>query len=133
MSAEPEQKSLDFGRLYKVADGARGIYRRLSDAVDSVGILAAAGACGIDRGDLRRGLDRDGRRIAVEHAMSIAAISSADFCNSIATAFIAPLGFKPVVNEPMTDKEARIRLESVLERHGSLGAALRDEAYGGRR
>lgn len=133
MSAEPFQDAFDFGRLHRVTDGARAVYRKLADAVDSVGMLTAAGACGIDRGDLRRGLDRDGRRIAVEHAMAIAAISGTDFCNSIAHAFISPLGLKAVAHEPMGDKEARIRLETMLERHGALGLALREEAYGSRR
>ena len=75
MSAKPPQESLDFGRLYRVTDSVRGLYRALNDAVDSIGILPAAGACGIDRGDLRRSLDRDGRRVAAEHAMAIAAIT----------------------------------------------------------
>lgn len=134
MSAEPQQEALDFGRLYRITEGARRVYRLLGDAVDQTGILPAAGACGIDRGDLRRALDRDGRKIAVEHAMSIAAIvDSIDLRRNIATAIVQPLGFRLIDDAPMDDKEARIRLESALRSLGPIGEAKMAEAYGGRR
>jgi hypothetical protein len=133
MSAEP-QEALDFGRLYRITEGARRVYRLLGDAVDQTGVLPAAGACGIDRGDLRRALDRDGRKIAVEHAMSIAAIvDSIDLRRNIATAIVQPLGFRLIEDAPMDDKEARIRLESALRSLGPIGEAKMAEAYGGRK
>jgi hypothetical protein len=133
MSAEP-QEALDFGRLYRITEGARRVYRLLGDAVDQTGVLPAAGACGIDRGDLRRALDRDGRKIAVEHAMSIAAIvDSIDLRRNIATAIVQPLGFRLIDDAPLDDKEARIRLESALRSLGPIGEAKMAEAYGGRK
>lgn len=133
MTANPEQKALDFGRLYRVSDGVRHVYRHALDAVDMIGIVPAAGACGIDRGDLRRALDRDGRRLAVEHAMSIAAIAPHDTARKISAAFVAPLGYRLVDDAPIDDKEARIRLESALRALGPIGEAALHEAYGGRR
>jgi hypothetical protein len=134
MSAEPLQEALNFGRLYRITEGARKVYRLLGDAVDQTGILPAAGACGIDRGDMRRALDRDGRKIAVEHAMSIAAIvDSIDLRRNIATAIVQPLGFRLIEDAPMDDKEARIRLESALRSLGPIGEAKMAEAYGGRK
>jgi hypothetical protein len=126
------QEKLDFGRLYKVADATRHLYRRINDCVDVVGILTAAGACGIDRSDLRRSLDRDGRRLAVEHALSIAAVSSVDMGGRIAQAFVEPLGFEiaePAA--PMTDNERAARLEVALRQLGPVGEqALRNALKG---
>ncbi len=134
MSADPKQESMDFGRLYRINDGARRVYRHLADAVDITGVLAAAGACGVDRGDMRRSLDRDGRRVAVEHAMSIAAlVDSVDMRRQIATAIVQPLGFRLIDDAPIDDKEARIRLESALRSLGPIGEAKMAEAYAGRR
>lgn len=131
MSAEPKQEGLDFGRTYRVGESVRTVYRRLNDAVDITGVLPAAGACGIDRGDLRRALDRDGRKIAVEHAMHIAAlVDSIDMRRQIAAAIVQPLGFKLVDDAPMDDKEARIRLESALRSLGPIGEATLAAAYG---
>ena len=134
MTAEPQQEALDFGRLYRITEGARRVYRFLGDAVDQTGILPAAGSCGIDRGDLRRALDRDGRKIAVEHAMSIAAIvDSIDLRRKICAAFVEPLGFAVTDAAPMDDREARSRLESALRALGPIGEMAMHEAYGGRR
>jgi hypothetical protein len=132
MSAEPKQEALDFGRLYRITDATRRIYRHLGDAVDQIGVLPAAGACGIDRGDLRRALDRDGRKIAVEHALAIAAVAPVDACRSIVTTFCESLGYRAMEDAPMDDKEARIRLETALRSLGPLGEAKLHEAYGRR-
>lgn len=133
MTADPQQEAFDFGRLYRISEGARRMYRHLNDAVDQVGILPAAGACGIERSDLRRALDRDGRRLAVEHAMAIAAISAVDTTRAIVTSFVEPLGYVPQPLAPMDDKEARIRLEGALRALGPIGEQALVAAYGGRR
>lgn len=124
------QGSLDFGRLYRVADAARALYRATNDAVDAVGIVPAAGACGIDRGDLRRSLDRDGRRVAVEHALSIAAVAPFDMRQRIADAFVSPLGFALQVEAQMTPEEKALRLEGALRALGPLGEQAMRAALG---
>lgn len=131
MSAKPQQEALDFGRLYKVSDASRALYRALNDGADQVGILPAAGACGIDRGDLRRALDRDSRRVAVEHAMSIAAMCGSDVRNRIAAAFVEPLDL--VIADslpPMTDRERADRCEAALRSLGPVGEQARLAALG---
>lgn len=133
MSAKPQQEALDFGRLYLVTDSARGLYRVLNDAIDSVGILPAAGACGIDRGDLRRSLDREGRRVAVEHAMSIGALAGPDARRAIGEWFLKPLGLGVTDGlPPLTDKERADRCEAALRALGPIGEAARVAALGGR-
>ena len=128
------QEGLDFGFLYRVADGARDIYRALSDTSASVGLLQVAGACGIDSGDLRRSLDRNGRRVAVEHAMSIAAIAGYDQRRQIAQTFCNTIGFTVADQLPaMTDKERAARLEGALRTLGPLGEQALLQALGGRR
>lgn len=127
------QEALDFGRLWRVDSAARRVYRHLQDAVDIVGVLPAAGACGIDRADLRRALDRDGRRIAVEHAMSIGALvapASIDLANKLAAAVIDPFAAPP---EPMTPEERANRLEVALRLLGPVGEQALAAALGGRR
>jgi hypothetical protein len=128
------QESLDFGRLYKVSDGVRGIYRSLADAVDQVGILPAAGACGADRTDLRKALDRDGRFLRVEWAMSIGAMALFDVRKQIASSFVGPLGFR-VADElpPLSDKERADRLEGALASLGPIGQQALIQALVGRR
>ncbi len=128
------QESLDFGRLYKVSDGVRAIYRSLSDAVDQVGILPAAGACGADRTDLRKALDRDGRFLRVEWAMSIGTMALADVRRAVASAFVAPMGFR-IADElpPISDKERADRLEGALSALGPIGEHALLNALGGRR
>ena len=134
MSAKPQQEALDFGRLYRVADASRAVYRNLNDAVDQIGILQAAGACGIDRGDLRRALDRDGgRRVGIEHVQAIGALCGPDMRKTLATAVVAPWDFSIADSlPPMTDSEARARLEAALNALGPIGQAARVAALGGK-
>lgn len=134
MSAEPNQEMLDFGRLYRVTDSSRRLYRILNDAAESIGILQCAGACGLDRGDMRRALDRDkGRKVAVEHAMSIAAMGGPDVRRQIGEWFLKPLDLVPADSlPPMTDKDARIALEAALRALGPIGEAARVAALGGK-
>jgi hypothetical protein len=128
------QESLDFGRLYRVTDSTRSLYRAMNDAVDVLGIVTAAGACGIDRADLRRALDREGRRVAVEHAMAIAACSTSSFRERVASAFISPLDFELSDARPPMSHEDRANLaESVLHALGPIAQEAWRQALGARR
>lgn len=130
MSQEP----LDFGRLYRVADGARSVYRAINDAVDSIGILPAAGACGIDRGDLRRALDRDGRKIAIEHALAIAAVADYDASRRIIEPIAETIGFSITDDLPrLTDRQRADRLEGALRALGPIGEQAMRSVLGGRK
>lgn len=125
------QEGLPFGRLWLVSDATRHVYRELNDAVDAVGILPAAGACGADRADLRRALDRDGRYMRIEWALSVAAIASVEVGRRIATALVAPLGLVTEDATPLTDRKAADLAEAKLRELG--GDRLVLETFGGRR
>jgi hypothetical protein len=128
------QESLDFGRIYRVADGARALYRAMNDAIDVVGILPAAGACGVNRSDLRRALDRDERRVAVEHSMSIGALADYDTRKRMVAAYADTLGFSVCdAAPPLTDAERSTRLEAALRALGPIGEAAARAALGGSR
>ena len=128
-----KQESLDFGRIHRVSGSVRSVYRHLADAIDQVGILPAAGACGADRGDLRKAIDRDGRFVRVEWAMSIGAMCGTDMARAIGSALIHPFGFR-LADEvsPMTDKERADRAEAALLALGAVGRQALEEVMGRR-
>lgn len=128
------QDSLDFGRTFRVADGARKLYRLANDAVDQTGLLTAAGACGCSHADLRRALDRDGRSLKVEWAMSIAAVAPLDVSLAIENAFVSPSGHV-VANPfpPMTDRERADTAMAVINSLGPIAQEALRAAMGGRR
>lgn len=128
------QDSLDFGRTFRVADGVRKLYRLANDAVDQTGLLISAGACGCSHADLRRALDRDGRSLKVEWAMSIAAVAPIDVSIAIEKAFVSP-SHRTVVDTapPLTDKERADRLEAVIASLGPIAQEAARAALGGRR
>lgn len=116
------QESLDFGSVWLVKDASRDVHRLVNEAVDAIGgISVAAGACAaadvsIDRSDLRRALDRDGRKLAGEHIQAIAAMcmrSNARLAERINAAFVRPCGL--IITQPpprLTDAELRKAYES---------------------
>lgn len=96
-------------------------YRHLVDSLDTIGgIDVAAGVTGMDRGDLRKAIDRtvvgNGvRRIPLEHAMAIGARLARynpSLAEKLGAAIVNPLGLevKPIVT--ITDKERADRLEA---------------------
>jgi hypothetical protein len=128
------QEPLRFGRLYEVADGVRSTYRALNDAVDQLGIVVAAGACGADRADVRRALDRDGRAVKVEWAIAIAAAAGPDARRAIAEALVSALGFRiSDAAPPLSDKERADKLEAVVAALGPIAQEAARAALGGRR
>lgn len=128
------QEGLDFGFLYRVDDGTRDMYRALNDTVASVSLLKSAGACGIDNGDLRRSLDRNNRRVAIEHAMAIASIAGYEQRRLIASTFARTVGFEIADQLPqMSPAERAARLEGALRTLGPIGEQALLSALGGRR
>lgn len=111
------QESLDFGPIWLVKDAQRDVYRTVEEAVEAIGgISVAAGACAaadvsIDRSDLRRAIERDGRRLALEHVMAIAAMctrSNAPLAERINSALIRPSGFIVATPPPrLSDADLR--------------------------
>lgn len=114
-----------------VAANARKIYRSVSDGIGSLGGLdVAAGVCGTNAGDLRRSIDRDGRRLCIEHAMSIGmrlCKYNASLATRIASAFVFPFGLEVFPRVTLTPEEKARRLERML-RSMPLGDQLVEEA-----
>lgn len=134
MSRYPQQESIDFGRHHAIGDATRRAYREINNAVDILGITAAAGACGYDRADLRRALDRNDRRLAWDHAIAIAMVSPFEVRKVLATVGVEPLGFciaNPI--PPMSDRERAEVAESVLRSLGPIATAAHAAALDARR
>jgi hypothetical protein len=114
---------------------ARQLYRMVVDGIENIGgIEIAAGIVGLNRGDVRRCVDRDGRRLAVEHAMSLGArlrIYNPQLATKIAAAFVAPFDLCVFPRVTLTDKERADRLESLVRRM-PLGEQLLADALGDR-
>src|SRR5690242_4617871 len=123
------QDSLDFGALQRCADAHRELVRALEDAVQQVGLLTAAGACGCDHIDLRKALNGDkGRYIRSTWPARIAAIAPADTRERIARAMVAALGFDVTSPRPLTPEQRLARLEQrVASELGAAGARLVEE------
>ena len=129
MSAESLEKDL-------VDTALRKVHRYLDDGVESIGGLAvAAGVCGYDRSDLRRALDRNGRKLALDHALAIAArINSYNrgLATRIGAALVDPLDLQVFPRTTLTDKERADRLEAAM-RAMPMGSELVANILGGTR
>jgi hypothetical protein len=119
-----------------VESATRRVYRMLTDGIESIGgIAVAAGLCGTDRGDLRRSLDRDGRRVSVEHAMAIGTrlrLYNATLTAKLGSALVETFDLEVFPRVALTDREARERLERLV-RSLPLGDQLLADTYGGRK
>lgn len=118
-----------------VESATRRVYRFLEDALAAVGgIEVAAGLCGIDRGDLRRSLDRNGRRIAVEHAIAIGArlrVYNATLATKLGSALVETFDLEVFPRVVLTDKERADRLERLV-RSMPLGEQILQQTLGGK-
>ena len=141
MTSEPQgnppiSEAQDAVESTLVAGGLRRAYRLLDDGVERIGgIAVAAGLCGMDRGDLRRALDRNGRRIALDHAVAIAArLRQYDYGHAtrIGAALVEPLDLLVFPRTTLTDKERADRYEAVL-RSMPMGTELIAQILAGTR
>lgn len=115
----------------------RLVYRHLDDGIEGIGgMIVAAGACGLDRGDLRRSIDRNGRRgVVLDDIVHIGQrIRAVNYglITRIASAIVQPWDLDVFPRVSLTDKERADRLEQLV-RSMPLGAQLVEEALGGRR
>lgn len=128
--------SQDNTERHDVEDASRRVYRMLADGVESIGgIVPAAGLCGVDRSDLRKALDRNGRKIAVEHAIAIGArlrTYNATLATKLGSALVETFDLEVFPRVTLTDRERADRLESLVRRM-PLGEQLLADALGGRR
>ncbi len=111
MSADAFDKAL-------VEDANRRARRMIDDGVEGIGgMLVAAGLCVMDRADLRKAIDHNGRRLSLEHAQALAqriGKVNASLATRIGAAFVEPLGLGVFPLVTLTDKERADRLERML-------------------
>lgn len=130
MSQEP----LDFGRVYRVEGEHKKVWRATENAVDSIGLIVAAGAAGMEAPDLSKTfVPNSGRHLRMRTVMGVGAAAGLDARRAILQPIASLFGFSIEPERPMDDREARIRLEAALRELGPVGAAKLEEVYGGRR
>lgn len=129
-------ESQDNAEKSAVESATRRVYRFADDALSSIGgIEVAAGLCGIDRGDLRRSLDRNGRKLAVDYVIAINArlrVYNATLATKLGSALVETADLEVFPRVTLTDKERADRLERLV-RSMPLGDQLLVETLGGKR
>lgn len=124
-------ESLDNEERRLVDDAMRKSYRYLDDGIEGIGgMIVAAGLCATDRSDLRKALDRNGRRIPLDYAIAIAARirrTNASLATKIGSAIVHPLDLDVFPRVTMTDKERADRMEAFILRM-PMGDQLLDDA-----
>lgn len=122
-------ETLDFGRDYRVSEAQRALLRVLNDAVDSVGLLQAAGACGCRTQDLSDALGgRPNRYVRIEWVLAIMDIVDIVLRQRIVTALVGWCGFGVTAARPLSPAEKLAKLEArVLSKFGAAGAELVEE------
>jgi hypothetical protein len=130
------QPELPFGFSHRVDDLFRRSLRALEDVYDQAGNLVVAGATGIDKADLPKMFEPGGsRHFRYKAAFQIGAlhVASPELRRRVMEPLAECWGFGLCEPEPMSDREARVRLEAKLEALGPVGKQALAEVYGGRR
>ena len=123
------QEALDFGRAHRVSTAYRRLLRTVSDAVDAIGLLQAAGACDARKSELNDALQgRDGRYLRVEWLMALIDIAPPDFKARIYEALSLWQGIAMGPVKPKSAEERLAEYETkVAVRFGAAGAELVEE------
>ena len=114
---------------------AKNVYRLIDDNLSSVGgIEGAAGICGMDRGEMRRAIDRgtpnQPRYLYVEHVIALLARMrqhNAGKSTEIASNLVYPAGLLVFPRVEITVEEENRRLKQMM-RSMPLGDQLIEEA-----
>ena len=128
------QQALEFGLLYRIDDEYRQSMRALHDAYEKAGSLVVSGATGIDKGDLCKMFEPgSGRHLRYKAVFSIGTLGSLELRRRALEPLARCWGLGICEPEPMTDREARVRLETALKSLGPIGEQAFHTAMGGRR
>lgn len=118
-----------------VATCTTKVYQLVSSGLVHIGGLdIAAGICGGHAGDLRRSLDRDGRKLSVDQAMAIMTRIrkyNGAAATQIASALVYPAGLLVFPRVEMKPEEENRRLKAKLLAIGAsigVGDSLVEEA-----
>ena len=117
------QEALDFGRSHRVATAYGRLLRTVSDAVDAIGLLQAAGACDARKSELSDALHgRDGRYMRVEWLLALIDAAPPDFQARIYAALSEWQGLTMARAKPKTAEEPIAELEQrIAIRFGAAG------------
>jgi hypothetical protein len=123
------QEALDFGRDHRVSESQRRVMRALNDAVDAVGLIVAAGACGCRTSELSDALSgRSNRYLRIEWVLAIQDVSSPDFQFRISQALVAN-GLEVKSERKLKPEERLALLEArIATRFGQAGLELVEES-----
>jgi hypothetical protein len=123
------QQGLDFGRDHRVSEAQRALLRILNDAVDSLGLMVVAGACGCRTQDLSDALGgRSNRYVRIEWLLAIMDLADIVLRQRIALAVVGQFGLNVTAARPRTPAERLQELETrVASRFGQAGAELVEE------
>lgn len=126
-----KQAEMNFGRVFRLDDEYKEAHRATSDTIDTVGLIVAAGASGMDAPDLSKTFTpNSGRHLRLRTVMGVGAVAPLDARRAIIMPIARLFGFDIQIAKPMEDKEARIRLEEGLKQLGPVGEAKLAEIYG---
>lgn len=135
LDSQQEQELEQSAERKLVNDCAKNVYKLFNNGLAVIGGLdVAAGVCGLNAGDLRRSLDRDGRRLSVEHAMAIMTRIrrfNGSIATQLASAIVYPAGLLVFPRVEMKPEEENRRLKARLLAIGNsmgVGDALVEEA-----
>jgi hypothetical protein len=130
---EQERAAADERKL--VTTCVNKVYADVNNGLAVIGGLdVAAGVCGMNAGDLRRSLDRDGRRLSVDHAMAIMTRIrkfNGSVATKIAASLVYPAGLLVFPRVEMSAEEENRRLKAKLSAVGNamgVGEALIEDA-----
>lgn len=123
------QESLDFGRVHRVDVAYAKLLRVVTDVVESIGLIVAAGACDARRSELADALAmRDHRYLRVEWLLAICDVASAEQRARIAAALVGWMGLSIGPQKKLKPEEKLALLEErIAKRFGPAGAELVEE------
>jgi hypothetical protein len=132
-----QQIGLDFGRLYRVDECYVESMRWVQEAYRQAGNLAAAGATGIDKGDLSKMFEPgSGRHMRFKAVLAFGALqtSSLEIRRNVLAPVAECFGLSVCDPLPPITKEQRCDVaESVIASLGPLAQEAYRNALGGRR
>lgn len=115
-------------------NAVRLAHRYLDDGIESIGgIAVAAGICIMDRSDLRKALDRNGRNLGLAHAIGIGARMrrfNAGLATKLGSAIVHPFDLDVFPRVTLSPEQRVERLERLVLSM-PLGEQLLQDAYGG--
>lgn len=135
---EQERQAADERKVVIACVGK--VYAGIRESLGSIGGLdVAAGICGINAGDLSRSLNKDGRKLSVDHAMAVVARLrryNATLATKIGSALVYPIGLDVFPRVTLTPEEQAHRYRAKLLAIGQslgVGDQLVTEALGEQR